>query len=399
MQLCIVTATVAEICFKGEIMITRIKNGKLLLQDRISEKYLYTENGKIKEITDEEHPFDTEIDAEGCYVSPGFIDIHVHGGAGFEFADATFEALKNAANIHFGHGTTTIFPTISAFDYEKTANALEIMQKYKDNEEIKPHIYGCHLEGPYFSPAQSGAQDPEFIKAPEKEEYEELFSRYGALIKRWSYAPELKGADEFLSFLNKNNIVASAGHTDAEFADIKKAHQSGMNLITHLYSCTSTIKRKSGFRILGVNEAAYFFDGIYVEAIADGCHLPPELLALIYKLKGYSRMCLVTDSIRHGGMDNIENETCENGNMPYIIEDGVAKLADRSAFAGSIATADCLVRTCVKKAGIPLKHAVKMITEVPAEIMGLKAKGKLCAGFDADIVIFDEDINIKKVIC
>ena len=171
-----------------------------------------------------------------------------------------------------------------------------------------------------------------------------------------------------------------------------------MKLITHLYSCTSTITRKSGFRILGVIETAYLYDNIDVETIADGCHLPPELLKLIYKFKGDENMCLVTDAIRHGGMTNIENETSENGNMPYIIEDGVAKLADRSAFAGSIATTDVLARTCVKKAGIPLESAVKMITETPARIMKLKTKGKLEKGFDADIVIFDENINIKKVL-
>lgn len=306
--------------------------------------------------------------------------------------------MKNAANIHGIHGTTTIYPTISAYEYNKTAKALAEIKANKDNEEIIPHIYGAHLEGPYFSPKQSGAQDPKFIRTPDKDEYEKLFNDFGDVIKRWSYAPELKNADVFLEFLNKNNIVASAGHTDAEYSDIKRAYEKGMKLITHLYSCTSTITRKSGFRILGVIETAYLYDDIDVETIADGCHLPPELLKLIYKIKGDEHMCLVTDSIRHGGMKIIENEKSENGNMPYIIEDGVAKLADRSAFAGSIATTDVLVRTCVKKAGIPLVSAVKMITEVPARIMGLRTKGKLCEGFDADIVIFDKDINVNCTI-
>ena len=195
-----------------------------------------------------------------------------------------------------------------------------------------------------------------------------------------------------MNFLNKTGVVVSAGHTDAEYSDIKKAYENGMKLITHLYSCTSTIKRKNGFRILGVTEAAYLYDDIDVETIADGCHLPPELLALIYKIKGEEHMCLVTDSIRYGGSDGNENAVYADGNVPYIIEDGVAKLADRSAFAGSIAT------SCVKKAGIPLKSAVKMMTEIPARIMKLKTKGKLQIGYDADIVIFDESIIVREVL-
>lgn len=379
-------------------MITKIKNGRLILKNGIDDrKNLYIEDNHIIDATECEIPFDCEIDAKGGYVSSGFIDIHVHGGNGYEFVDGTFDALKNAANIHAVHGTTTIYPTISAFDYDKTVTALEAVSKYKDRDEVLPNIYGVHLEGPYFSPKQSGAQDPSFIRTPDEREYNKLYDNYGDIIKRWSYAPELAGSDKFLSFLNEKNIVAAAGHTDAEFEHIKAAYENGMKLITHLYSSTSTITRKSGFRILGVIETAFLYDDIDVETIADGCHLPPELLSMIYKIKGEDHICLITDAIRHGGMKNIENEICQNGNMPYIIEDGVAKLVDRSAFAGSIATADVLVRTCTARAGISLKSAIKMITEVPARIMGLETKGKLCAGYDADIVIFDDDINIKRV--
>lgn len=370
----------------------------MLLPGGVAEASLYIENGTILRITDEVLPCEEEIDAGGCYVSPGFIDIHVHGGGGCEFVDATKTAVQTAANIHAAHGTTTLYPTISAFDYGKTANALHAIKSYKEDESVIPHIYGCHLEGPYFSPKQSGAQDCGYIRTPDRQEYEALYRAYGSLIRRWSYAPELEHSEAFLEFLNQNHIVASAGHTDATYTDVVKAYQKGMKLITHLYSCTSTITRKEGFRILGVIETAFLYDDIAVEAIADGCHLPPELLRLIYKIKGGEHMCLITDAIRHAGVEVQEGTVCQNGNMPYIIEDGVAKLADRSAFAGSIATADGLIRTCVHKAGIPLPSAVKMMTEVPAGIMGLDKKGALREGFDADIVIFDEDITIKKVL-
>ena len=384
-------------------MITAIRNGKVILDNEIKETTVYIEDGKITSVTGGNLPCDNEIDARGRYVSPGFIDIHVHGGGGFEFVDAAEEAVVSAANIHALHGTTTIYPTISAFDREKTEKALEALEKYKD--EAIPNIYGCHLEGPYFSPAQSGAQDPRFIRNPDAAEYADIYNKYGNLIKRWSYAPELPGSVKFQRFLNKKGIVGAAGHTDAVYDDVMAVYGEGMKLITHLYSCTSTITREQGFRRLGVIESAYLTDDIDVETIADGCHLPPELLKLIYKIKGGEHMCLVTDSIRHGGMTDVENVTCENGNIPYIIEDGVAKLADRSAFAGSIATADVLVRTCVKKAGIPLAAAVGMMTAVPARIMKLDTTGEIKPGFDADIVIFDDDINVEytivkgKVVC
>ncbi len=379
-------------------MITKIKNGRLILPDGIFEKNLYIENEKILAITEEELSFDKEIDAEGNYVSAGFIDIHVHGGGGHNFSDATKEAVIEAANIHAKHGTTTIYPTFSSFSYEHMVKALEVIREYKDDDEIIPNIFGVHMEGPYFSPEQVGGQSKSCVRNPDPLEYKNLISDFSGLIKRWSYAPELDGADEFLDYLNQKNIIPSAAHTNAEFEDIKKAYEKGLKLITHLYSCTSTITRKGGFRILGVTETAYLYDDIFVEAIADGCHLPPELLELIYKYKGWEHMCLVTDSIRYGGLENSENVTYKNGDNICIIEDGVAKLADRSAFSGSIATTDKLVKTCVKKAQIPLLSAVKMITEVPARIMKLNTKGKLCEKMDADIVIFDEDINIKRVL-
>jgi len=385
-------------------MITKIYNGKVIIEKEISENTsVYIKNGKIIAVTGEELPFDASIDAEGNYVSPGFIDTHVHGGAGYEFVDATKEAILKASEIHAMNGTTTIYPTISAYEYDKTVKALEVLKNY--SADAMPNIYGCHLEGPYFSHMQTGAQDPSFIRTPDKDEYNKLYELYGDIIKKWSYAPELEGADKFTEFLSEKGIVASAGHTDAIYDDMLVAYEKGLRLVTHIYSCTSTITRKGGFRRLGVIETAFLLDDIDVETIADGCHLPPELLKLVYKIKGDDHMCLVTDAIRYGGLTDIDNTIFDKGNISYIIEDGVAKLSDRSAFAGSIATTNRLVSVCVKKVGIPLVSAVKMITEVPARIMKLDNKGSIKSGYDADIVIFDDDINVKytivngKVVC
>jgi len=380
-------------------MITKITNGKFILPNGICEGInLYLEDRSILEITSEDLPSDRIIDAKGKYISSGFIDIHVHGGGGFEFIDGTKESILGAMNVHLNHGTTTIFPTISAYSLNDTCRALESIREVKTSEECISTIGGVHLEGPYFSPKQCGAQDIGYIRLPDAEEYKALVERFGDLIARWSYAPELEGAEDFQRFLKEKNIVGSIGHSDAEIEDVESVWELGCKLITHLYSCTSTVVRRGGFRHLGIIESAWLYDDMDVEVIADGCHLPPKLVKMIYKLKGTEHICLVTDAIRFGGMDHLKQNLGKTENFPYIIEDGVAKLNDRSAFAGSIATADNLVRICSQKAGIPLLDTVKMVTEVPARIMKLPKKGKLKSGFSADLIIFDEKIKISKVI-
>lgn len=380
-------------------MITRICGGKLILPEGIVEgKDLYFEDGVITAVTDSLLPADRVIDAEGSFVSPGFIDIHVHGGDGYEFCDPSQQAILNAANIHGLHGTTTIFPTISAYDVNTTTTALETIENNREHENLIPNIGGVHLEGPYFSAGQCGAQDPQYIRDPVPAEYSRFVERFGDLIARWSYAPERSGSEDFQRYLSEHGIIGSAGHTDAEYSHMQAVYDLGCKLVTHLYSCTSSITRKGGFRHLGVIESAWLLDELDVEAIADGCHLPPALLKMIYKLKGPEHMCLVTDAIRFGGCTSCDTAKGGTESVPYIIEDGVAKLADRSAFAGSIATTDTLIRVCTKDVGIGLADAVKMLTQVPARIMNLPRKGQLKEGFDADIIFFDENISVRKVI-
>ncbi|MBQ7901966.1 MAG: amidohydrolase family protein, partial [Clostridia bacterium] len=257
----------------------------------------------------------------------------------------------------------------------------------------KCNIIGAHMEGPYLSKEQSGAQCPDFIKAPLKSEYVPVAEKLGKYIARWSYAPENDNNHDFCKYLTANGILPAAGHTNAVYEDIMQAAEHGCRLITHLYSCTSTITRDHGFRRLGVIETAFLNDDIYVEIIADGKHLPPELIKLILKVKGTDKVALITDSLALAGTD------VKHGFMQateFIIEDGVCKLMDRSAFAGSIATADRLIRVMVNDVGTSLVDAVKMITYVPADILKLN-KGELASGKDADIVAFDDDINISSV--
>lgn len=371
----------------------KIKSDKIIVGENLFNGYLYATNGKILEISTQDKPCDESYDFTGKFVSAGFIDTHTHGAGGYPFMSCTEEDVINGCNFHFTRGMTTIVPTVSAADIATMESALEMISRAKKSGKAKGNILGAHLEGPYLSPKQAGAQCPEFITPPKKADYERLVEKYGNDITRWSYAPENDANGEFCKYITSHGIIASAGHTDAKYQDMQVAIANGCNLITHLYSCTSTVTRDHGFRSLGVIESAFLRDELFVEIIADGRHLPYDLINMILKIKGTDKVALITDSMDIAGTDIVEGVM---GKTEFIVEDGVCKLKDRSAFAGSVATADCLIRTLTQGCGVSLPIAVKMLTKVPAEILGLN-KGELKAGKDADIIVFNEDIQVSDI--
>ena len=374
----------------------RIKSDRIITPEGVFSGYVYFENGKITEVSKEEKQADECFDYTGKYVSAGFVDIHTHGALGCEFVGTPQDVIK-AANYHFEHGTTTIYPTYSAAPINEVyVDALEALKCAMNSRELKPNVYGAHLEGPYLSCKQVGGQASHFITPPKEEDYIPLFEKYSDVIARMSYAVENDEGLKLLKALKKYGIVGAIGHSNGIYDEIKPAFDEGNRLVTHLYSCTSTITREGGFRRLGIIETAYLLDDMYVEIIADGKHLPPDLIKLILKIKGKDRVCLITDSLAVAGLDVKEGTTL--GGVEYVIEDGVCKLRDRSAFAGSIATADRLIRVMTKEVCVSVSDAVYMMTVVPSRIMGVDSfKGKLKKGYDADIAVFDDNINIVKV--
>ena len=342
---------------------------------------------------------DQIIDVDGRYISPGFIDIHSHGGGGHDFMDGTVEAIIGAARSHVPFGTTTILPTTVTSTWDELDSMLEQFARAQERIEDGPNIAGVHLEGPYFSMEQRGAQDPRYIKDPDPNEYRRV-AEHTDLVKRWTIAPELPGALEMGRFLSERGILCSIGHSNAIYEEVVAAVESGYSLVTHLFSGMSSVRRINAYRYAGVLESAFLLDDLTVEIIADGVHLPKSLLQLTYKVKGPSAICLVTDSMRGAGMPEGESilGSLSDG-QKVIIEDGVAKLLDRSAFAGSVCTADRLVRTMVKVAEVPLPDAVRMATLTPAKVLNLDhRKGKLAADMDADIVVFDSNIDMFLVL-
>ena len=380
----------------------KIYNGKLITpQGLIPAGTVIVDGDRIVSVSKENDNVENAIaiDARGKYVSPGFIDIHVHGGGGYDFMDGTETAFLKIAEVHAQFGTTSMLPTTLTSTKEEMLQTLAAYDVANRNNINGAQFLGMHLEGPYLAMSQRGAQDPRFIRDPDPEEYKDILA-HSSSVRRWSAAPELKGAIEFGKYVRSKGVLPSVAHTDAIYEDVIVAFENGYTLATHLYSAMSGVTRRNAFRYAGVVESAFIIDDMDVEIIADGIHLPAPLLKLVFKIKGADRTALITDAMRAAGTDVRESilGNPKNG-LKVIVEDGVAKLPDRTSFAGSVATADRLVRTMISMAGVSLVDAIKMMTATPARILGVSdKKGELSVGKDADIVIFDGNINIFTTI-
>ena len=367
-------------------MFKQIINGRILTpQGWLEGGSVIVEDGKIAEVSNNNFAIEGAeiIDAKGCDIVPGGIEMHVHGGGGRDFMEGEEEAFRVAVDAHMQYGTTSIFPTLSSSTVPMIEKACETCTKLM--AEPNSPILGLHLEGPYFNPKQAGAQIPEWIKAPVKEEYEYLLERWPCL-KRWDEAPELEGSHEFIKCCCKHGVLPSIGHTRAKYDEVAAANELGMTHATHFYNAMPVVYKNREFKETGTVESIFALENMTVEMIADGIHVPPVMLRMIYQIKGVERTALITDALACAAS---KDDTAFDPRV--VLEDGVCKLADRSALAGSIATMDRLVRTCVQQAGIPMEDACRMISETPAKIMGVyDRKGSLEKGKDADIIFFDK---------
>ena len=371
-------------------MLTQIINGKIFTpQGWLDEGSVLMRDNKILEVTNCDLALigANLIDAKGMYIVPGFVCMHAHGGGGHDFTECTEEAFRTAVKAHQRHGATSIFPTLSSSPFSEIRKAVSICEKLM-KEKDSP-VLGLHVEGPYLNPKMAGGQFAGKVKNPDKEEYTSLLDETNC-IKRWDSSPELPGALEFAGYLRSKGIVAAISHTEAEYDGIKAAYEAGYTHAAHFYNAMPGFHKRREYKYEGTVESVYLTDGMTIELIADGIHLPSTILRLAYKLKGVSHTCLVTDELAYAAAERVE---ITDPNV--IIEDGVCKMADRSSLAGSIATMDVLVRTMVK-AGIPLGDAINMVSETPARIMGVDdRKGTLQKDKDADLLVLDRDLNIR----
>ena len=383
-----------------EMSRTILVNAEIITPYRVLKGHSVIINGsRIEDVikTDEASSYENlqVIDAQGCYVMPGFIDMHVHGGGGADFMEGTERSIGEISAFHMKHGTTTMLLTTNCAPMDKIFSVIDKFREVKSTRAY-PNLLGVHLEGPFVSTEQLGALNVDACKSPDAEDIKKILC-YEDVISRITAAPEIYGTLTMAEKLRNYDILFSVGHSNANNEDMLRALESGYSHITHFYSATSTVRRINAYRVSGVIESGYLLDGYTVEVIADGHHLPPDLLKLIYKIKGSARIALVTDSICAAGLP--EGQKAKgSGGREIIIEGGVAKLPDRSAFAGSVSTMDLLVKNMFELAEVPLNETVKMATATPARILRLdKKKGIVNPGMDADLVVMDREFRVRLV--
>ena len=378
-------------------MVTAYINGQVILEDRIVRTNVYTEDGVIIGVNDGFIPSDRIIDCKELYLSPGFADIHVHGGGGYSaMSDAPDEIVK-MCRAHALRGTTSILPTTLAASIPRLQRAIDNITAAK--EKCKDcNILGVHLEGPFLSMAKKGAQSPDDILVPTEEHIAALLD-YSKEIRMIGAAPEVENGMRVGEEAAKRGIVASIAHSDAAFAVAEEALNHGYSDITHIFSASSAMHKNGIFREVGVAEAGLALDGFTAQFIGDLRHLPYGAVKLIYKAKGADRAYAISDGLEYAALDMEEGTVIEQKNgLSVLYEDGVMKLADRSCLAGSVATSNLIVGNLVNCCGISLTEAVKMASLTPLKVIGFDdRKGRIKKGYDEDLILFDEDINVSYV--
>lgn len=377
-----------------------IGGGKIVLKDRICEcGSVLIENGRIAAVN-EPAPKDAEIvDAHGGYILPGFIDLHVHGGGGADFMDCEPGCIQAAAKAHCQHGTTALLPTTMTCADEVLEKMIGCYLEAVKAPTGGAQLLGLHLEGPFFSSKNKGAQPVGEQRIPTREFLEHIIDLAQGHILRWDEAPELPNTDVFAQVMKEHGIMASIAHTGAVADQANAAFDMGFSHITHFYSATTTGQKINGIVYSGVNEATLLRDDITIELICDGRHIPKEHMLLAYRIKGADKIALITDAMRAAGT-NVTHSIlgAKNGGVPVVIKDDVAQLPDFSFYAGSVGTMDRALRVAHVQYGIPLVDVSRMLSLTPAKLSRCAdRKGSLEVGKDADVVVMDENFQIRSV--
>lgn len=372
-------------------MRTLIKNVSMITPYEILRGHaLVIEDGYISYICKEDDSslkdYDNVIDGGNNYLSPGFIDIHNHGNSGYDVMDSNSKAIDYMADYHLKNGVTSFLGTVITSSYENMKSAIENMANY-ENKKGKSNLIGIHLEGPFFAIEKKGAQPEEYIKLPDINKLESLLDVSKDKIKMVSLAPELKGSHQIIPYLKSKNIIIAMGHSNANYEEAKMGIYEGITIATHLYNGM----RNFNHREPGIVGAALDDNRVYCELIFDTIHLHDASVAIALKMKGPEKIILVSDAMRAAGLNDGEYEL---GGQRVFVKDGTARL-ENGSLAGSVLDLRKAVQNMVFRMNIPVQQAVSMASLNPAKALKIDdKKGSLEVGKDADMVLFDSDINV-----
>ena len=368
-------------------------NARLIFPDEIRDGLdVVVEDGKIAAVSSRSlaHRKHDVIDLNGNYLAPGFIDVHVHGALDRDTMEASAEAFRAVCDFHASGGTTSLLLTTATAPVDAIIKVLEAV---RDCRRVISAIAGVHVEGPFISKAKAGAQCTEFIQDPSSAAVRQLLE-HADVLKRVTIAPELPEALEAIEAFRARGISVSGGHSDAWDEDARAAFDRGMRSVTHTFNCMSTARRRGIYRVAGLVEFALSESDISCELIADGHHVSPTLMKMLYRAKGPRGICLVTDATAGAGLPETSRFALFGKNC--IVENGVCILADRSALAGSAARMIDLIRMMVREVDVPLNEAIAMATENPARAIGLETKGRLIVGAEADLVVLSPRLDVVQ---
>ena len=377
-------------------------NGTVVLKDRLLPGGQVTVVGeRIESVGGRAEDAGEVIDLAGGYLVPGFVDLHVHGGAGHDFMDGTEEAFGAVCRAHARHGTTSLFPTTTVARHEQHLAFLDVCRRLMGQDTGGARVLGAHFYGPYFAAAARGCHPGEAVRPPEPEEYEQYLSF--RCINRATVAPELPGAEGFVRACRQRGIGCNVGHSYATFEQMEAALAWGVSHVDHLFCAMSDrarLRQEQTYPMRGgVMEATLFFDELTTEVIADGKHLTAALLKLAFKAKGPDRLALVTDCNRALDMpDGPYLFGPKDGGEPILRQDGVGVMPDGKALASGVVGLDECVRVFHHLAGVPLVETIRMATLTPARIARFDdVLGSIAVGKRADLVVLDRELHVREV--
>jgi N-acetylglucosamine-6-phosphate deacetylase len=379
-----------------------IKNASVILKDEIVKTNVLVQDGKIFQIG-EDLAGEEVLDLEGKYLAPGFVDIHNHGGYGYDYMDNTVEAFENILRFHSDNGITSAIASTVTAPQETIEKTIIVAREVAAKKGDHAKLLGVHLEGPYLSFQNKGAHAPAYLKVPAQDDYSYILEN-ADIIRQVTISPELEGSVELTKKLVGKGVIVSMGHDNAILPEFLPVVQAGASNLTHLFCAMSMVVMRNNKRYVGLREYGLIDDNLTAEVIADNHHITPELFKMIYRCKGSDGICLISDCLRAGGM-KADGTLYSLGkkddptSQQFKVADGVAVLADGKTYAGSIQPISQMLRNIVFDAGVPLVEAVKTVSLTPARIVHAdKEIGSIEVGKYADFCVLDKDLRVVQTI-